>query len=128
MDYELNSYASVDDVEAGFRELSDREKDKCEALIVESGVMIDAVAPSATDAAKKVVTCRMVRRAIGNGDDGAPMGATQGTVSALGYSQTWTMGGGASTGELYIGKSEKSILGCANKIGASNPYGGDALC
>lgn len=128
MEYELTAYATVDDVEAGFRELTDAEKDKCGALIVEAGVMIDTVASGASCAVKKIVTCRMVRRAIGNGEQDMPMGATQGTVSALGYSQTWTMGNGASTGELYIGKTEKTMLGVSNKIGASNPFGGDAVC
>ncbi len=48
------------------------------------------------------------------------MGATQGSQSALGYSQSWTISGGAS-GELYLSKLEKQLLGCGNKIGSYSP-------
>ena len=121
---ELPSYATVEQVEAGFRELTTAEEAKCQALIVEAGIMIDAVAPNAAADRKCVVTCRMVRRALGGGED-VPLGASQGTVSALGYSQTWSLGSGGASGELYIGKAERTLLGVANKIGATNPYGGE---
>lgn len=122
----LPMYATVDEVEAGFRELTTDERNKCTALIGEAGVLIDAVNVGADATAKKVVVCRMVRRALGS-DVGVPMGATQGSVSALGYSQSWTVGSSGSTGELYIGKAERTILGMGNKIGASNPYGGECV-
>lgn len=121
---ELPSYATVEQVEAGFRELTTEEEAKCQALIVEAGIMIDAIAPDANENAKCLVTCRMVRRQLGSGDD-IPIGATQSTVSALGYSQTFGFGSGASAGEMYLGKAEKILLGVGNKIGASNPYGGE---
>lgn len=117
----LPSYATVAQVEAGFRPLTTDEASKCEQLIVEAGVMIDAAAPTASADIKCIVTCRMVRRALADSGIGTPIGTTQGTVSALGYSQTWTLGSG-STGELYIGKSEKTLLGVSNKIGSSNPF------
>ena len=118
---ELQKYASVEQVEAGFRELTEAEQDKCEALLVEAAVMIDAIAKNASEEAKCVASCRMVRRALDSGT-GTPIGVTQGTVSALGYSQTWNVGTGGATGELYIGKAERSLLGLSNKIGASNPF------
>jgi hypothetical protein len=63
----------------------------------------------------------MVERALGDGGEaGIPMGATQGSVSALGYSQSWTIGSG-STGELYISKIEKKLLGAGNAIGSYSP-------
>lgn len=117
------AYATVSEVAAGFRTLSDEEQTKCAALLEEADVLIDAVAMSASGSAKKVVECRMVRRALG--DDGSnsaiPIGATQGSMSALGYSQSWTVSNG-STGELYLNKSDKTILGVSNKIGMTNPY------
>lgn len=116
------AYATAEDVAVGFRPLRTDEITKCDALIIEAGVMIDAAANTAPAEIKKVVTCRMVRRALGSDAGDTPLGATQGTVSALGYSQTWAMASGGSTGELYIGKAEKAMLGIANKIGASNPY------
>jgi hypothetical protein len=44
-------------------------------------------------------------------------------MSALGYSQSWTLSGGA-TGELYLSKLEKSMLGLGtigNSIGSYSP-------
>lgn len=120
------AYATVEEVEAGFRELTADEKTKCSALLDEADVLIDAVAWSADERAKIVVECRMVRRAIGdNSGSDAPLGATQGSVSALGYSQSWTMGNG-SAGELYLSKTDKTLLGLGNKIGMSNPYRSDS--
>lgn len=121
-------YATVSDVEAGFRELSEAEAAACEALIQEAAIIIDHYNVYADDDAKRLVTCRMVRRQLGNGQEEAsafPMGSTQGSVSALGYSQSWTMGSG-SAGELYLGKLEKKLLGVGNRIGSHSPLEG--LC
>lgn len=49
-----------------------------------------------------------------------PTGASQGSASALGYTQSWTMSGG-SVGELYLSKPEKRLLGVGNRIGARSP-------
>jgi len=65
----------------------------------------------------------MVRRQLGSDSQSAgmfPAGASQGTVTALGYSQSWTMSGGA-VGELYLSKLEKQLLGVGNRIGAHSP-------
>lgn len=116
-------YATVEQVSAGFRELDSDETDRANALLAEAAVIIDSYAPDADAEMKQVVSCRMVRRAIGSGDDiSIPLGATQGSMSALGYSQSWTIGGGTgAVGELYITKAEKMMLGLGEKIGASNP-------
>ena len=116
------AYASVEDVQSRMtRTLSEDEEDVCEALLDDAAVLIDAFAESAEADKKLVVSCRMVMRALGDGsDDGVPMGATQASQSALGYSQSWTFSAGA-TGELYLSKLEKQLLGIGNKIGANNP-------
>ena len=117
------AYATVEDVEKGFRSLDADERDKCEALLDEADILINAVASSASDDVRKVVECRIVRRALGDGSVSSfPLGSTQGSVSALEYSQSWTIGNGSS-GELYLGKTEKTLLGLGNKIGVTNPYG-----
>lgn len=110
------AYAEVSDVIAGFRSLSDEEKSKASALLEEAKVLIDAVAPNASNEAKKVVSCRLVRRSIGDSDVSIPIGATQGSVTALGYSQSWQIGSGSS-GEMYINKTDRQMLGTSNKIG-----------
>ena len=65
----------------------------------------------------------MVQRAMGDLDGGnqVPMGATQGSMSALGYSQSWTFGSSGGTGELYLSKLEKQLLGLGNRIGSHSP-------
>jgi hypothetical protein len=49
------------------------------------------------------------------------MGASQGSMSGLGYSQSWTISAGGSVGELYLGKADKQLLGYGNKIGSYSP-------
>lgn len=121
------TYAEVFDVEAGFRALSKEEQTRCVALLSEAAVIIDHYNPDADADTKRVVSCRMVRRPLGDGEGGVsfPMGATQGTATALGYSQSWTMGSGSS-GELYLSKLEKKLLGVGSKIGARSPL--EDLC
>lgn len=116
------TYATVADVEAGYRTLTEEEQTKCEALLEEAAIMIDSQAEDAKEEIKKVVSCRMVRRAIGDGDT-FPVGATQGSVSALGYTQSWTNSNGSS-GELYFSRQEKRLLGIGNRIGAYSPVEG----
>ncbi len=118
----MTVYATIDDVQARMtRTLSDSERDVCFSLLEDAAVMIDALAPNASADAKLVVACRMVIRALGDGSgSGYPIGASQGSMSGLGYSQSWTVSGGA-TGELYIGKADRTLLGCSNKIGSYSP-------
>lgn len=116
------TYATVEDVAAGFRELDADETERCAALLDEAAVIIDAHNVNASDSVKKVVSCRMVRRALGDGGtaQALPYGATQGSISAGGYSQSWTIGNGSS-GELYLEKTEKKLLGAGNYIGSYSP-------
>lgn len=116
------AYATLADVEARFtRELSTAEQNVCAALLDDAAVIIDNVAPEASSDAKLVVSCRMVIRAIGAGDGDIPMGATQGSIAALGYSQSWTLPSNAATGELYLSKLERQLLGAGNAIGSRSP-------
>lgn len=94
----------------------------CATLLEDAAVMIDAIAPNAAADARKIASCRMVIRAMGDGtDSGVPLGATQGSMTAGPYTQSWTVGAGGSTGELYIGKTERQLLGVQNSIGARSP-------
>lgn len=116
------AYATVTDVQERLtRTLTLDEQNVCSSLLDDAAVIIDTYNANASADAKKVVSCRMVIRAIGSGGEQmTPIGATQGSMSALGYSQSWTIGSGA-TGELYIGKLEKELLGTGNKIGSYSP-------
>ena len=115
------AYASVADVEARTtRSFSTEEESVVSKLLDDAATIIDAFAPNATADAKLVVSCRMVLRAVGD-DSGVPLGATQGSMSALGYTQSWTVGNSGAIGELYLGKLEKQLLGMGNKIGSYSP-------
>lgn len=116
------AYATAEDVQRRMvKSLTDTQIDVCAALLDDAGVLIDAIAPNASEDAKASVSCSMVIRAMGSqGEMSVPMGATQGSASALGYSQSWTFGNGA-TGELYLSRTEKRILGVGNKIGSYSP-------
>ena len=114
------TYATIEDVQERMtRQLTTEEQTVCEALLEDAAVMVDAYNADACSNAKKIVSCRMVIRALGSGGE-VPIGATQGSMSALGYSQSWTIGSG-STGELYIAKMEKKLLGSGDKIGSYSP-------
>ena len=116
------AYATVADVQARMvRTLSEGEEAVCTNLLDDAAVIIDAFNSSASADAKKVVSVRMVIRSIGDGETtGIPMGATQGSMSGLGYAQSWTISGG-SNGEVYLSKLEKQMLGEGNSIGSHSP-------
>lgn len=116
------AYATVQDIQDRMtRDLSTDEQAVASNLLDDAAVIIDTYNVNANADAKKVVSCRMAIRALGDGDSSVPMGATQGSMSGLGYSQSWTIGTGGSTGELYLGKLEKTLLGCGNSIGSHSP-------
>lgn len=116
------AYASYEDVQARMsRQMSEEEKAICITLLEDAAVLIDTFNALAPDDVKLIVSCRMVQRSLGDGEQtGIPIGATQGTMSGLGYSQSWTVSNG-SVGELYLSKLEKSMLGRGNSIGSHSP-------
>ena len=126
---EAVGYINVCDVEARMtRTLSADEKKVCEELLDDAQVIIHAFAPAASLRVKTVVACRMVIRALGDGSSfDVPMGATQGSMGGLGYTKSWTIGSGGATGELYLSKLEKQMLGMGNRIGSRSPVE-DLVC
>lgn len=118
----MAAYATYSDVQARMmRTMSSAEQSVCTTLLDDAAVIIDAYNAAAPADAKKVVSCRMVMRALGDGESsGVPMGATQGSMSGLGYAQSWTLSNG-STGEVYLSKIEKKLLEVGDKIGSYSP-------
>lgn len=115
------AYATTTDVQARMTTtMSETELSVCSNLLDDAAIIIDAYNADASADSKKVVSVRMVLRAMVIDSD-IPLGASQGSMSALGYSQSWTMGSNASVGELYLGKIEKKLLGAGNKIGSYSP-------
>lgn len=129
----MATYAKVEDVQLRLQKtLTSEEQRLCLTLLEDAAVLIDALAPAATPEAKKTVSCRMVVRAVGAGDLGIPPGASQGSQTALGYSQSWTISGG-TVGELYLTRIEKQLLGLRGQIGSRSPVedlcpGGELEC
>lgn len=119
----MAAYATVSDVQARMsRTMSASEQNICATLLEDAGVIIDAYNAEASADAKKTVSCRMVVRAMGDGESsGVPMGASQGSMTALGYTQSWTIGSGGGAGEIYLGKLEKKLLGVGDRVGAYSP-------
>ena len=95
-------YATLADVEAGFRKLEEDEQRRCLALLEEAATIIDTCSENAAPDRKQLVSCRMVRRVLGDGAAAQlyPMGATQG---------------------LYLSKLEKRLLGLGSRVGAHSP-------
>ena len=117
------AYATVQDVQDRMiRTLDSAEQTVCTNLLDDAAALIDAVNEAATALVKKIVSCRMVIRALGDGSSsGVPLGATQGSQSALGYSQSWTISSGGGAGELYLSKVDRQYLGRSNQIGSYSP-------
>ena len=118
----MAAYATTSDVQARLTWTMDTTQTSvCSYLLDDAATIIDAFAPNAAADAKKVVSIRMAIRALGDGSEsGVPIGATQGSMSGLGYSQSWTVSGG-SVGELYLAKADKMLLGSGRNIGSYSP-------
>jgi hypothetical protein len=115
------AYATYQDVQARMStQMTTEEQSICTNLLDDVAVMIDSTPTKADTPIKKIVSIRMVQRSMESLSQSVPMGATQGSMSGLGYSESWTISNG-SVGELYFGKEEKRLLGLGNQIGASSP-------
>ena len=119
----MSTYATISDVQDRLKvEMTDAEESVCQTLLEDAAMIIDTFREDAAEASKKVVSCRMVIRALNVGSDAEiPVGASQGSMSALGYAQSWTLGSGGGTSELYLTKQEKMMLGGGNSIGSHSP-------
>lgn len=117
------AYADTNDIqERILRTLTENEIRVCTAFLDDAAAIVDAYNENASEDAKKIVSCRMVIRALGDGGTSdIPIGASQGSMSGLGYSQSWTIGGNGAAGELYLSKLEKKLLGSGNLIGSRSP-------
>lgn len=118
----MAAYATITDVTSRMvRTLSTKESTVATTLLDDAAVLIDLYNADASAAAKLTVSCRMVIRALGDGASDIPIGASQGSMSALGYSQSWTMATNASVGQLYLDKTDKQLLGNGSQIGSYSP-------
>lgn len=116
------AYATIDDIKGRLAiDMDSQQETICANLLDDAAVIIDSYNAYAAADAKKVVSCKMVIRAMGDIDNGIPVGATQGSMSGLGYSQSFTIGSSGSVGELYLTKIDRQLLGKGNAIGSHSP-------
>lgn len=115
------AYAAYTDVEKRLgRTFSSTEQEVCNTLLERAALLIDSYNASASADIKKSVSVETVARAMNVTPD-VPMGASQGSMSGLGFSQSWTMQSGGAVGDIYLSKADKKLLGVGDAIGASNP-------
>lgn len=115
------AYAAYTDVEKRLgRTFSSTEQEVCNTLLERAALLIDSYNTSASADIKKSVSVETVARAMNVTPD-VPMGASQGSMSGLGFSQSWTMQSGGAVGDIYLSKADKKLLGVGDAIGASNP-------
>ena len=115
------AYATPEDVQD--RMLTTMSADQlnvCGVLLDDIAALIDSYNTAASADIKKVVSCEAAKRMMASMGGDVPMGATTGSMSAMGYSQSWTFPTGG-TGEIYLSKTEKKLLGVANRIGSYSP-------
>lgn len=114
------AYATIADIKGRMtRDMTSAEERICKTLLDDVAIVIDSYNSDAAEAVKRFVSCRAVMRMLGDGSDaGIPVGASEGSMSALGYSQSWKIGNGAA-GEIYLSKLERNLLGGGDKVGMS---------
>ena len=112
------SYATIDDVEAQWRPLSDAETSRAETLLDRAALIIDVECPTV---AKRIeagdelaaraavhVSVEMVKRAMLSPVDAAPMAQFQQTGGPFSTSGTFVN----PTGDVYLSKGDRRLLGC----------------
>lgn len=117
------AYADVSDIEARWRTLTDEETARAATLLEDASTMLSSLVTvddgdQQQAAALCMVSCNMVIRVMSAGT-AATFGATGGSMTGGPYSQSWTYE--APTGDMYLTKSEKALLGVSSMIVGSIP-------
>lgn len=102
-------YATIDQLESGWRELSEAERKTAETLLARASRMISATCPHAGGADPGLlsdIACAVVKRAMAAGGENI----TNRSMTGGPYSEQWTYAN--PQGDLYLTKAEKKMLGC----------------
>lgn len=107
------AYATLSDLEARWRPLSDDEAARAEVLLDDAAVILDTFVEVDEEnenliKALRQVSCSMVQRAMTAAENGL-IGISQQTISADIYSQSMTTAN--PSGDLYLTSMEKRLLG-----------------
>lgn len=121
-------YAQVTDLEARWRPLTPDEKARATALLEDAAVRIDAACPppaEPTDSdalVRLIVSCDMVKRAMASGIGPAVTQESQ-TRGPFTGQRTYAN----PTGDLYLTKADRLLLGCSGqRAGNVSLLGGDS--
>lgn len=109
-------YADVTDLEARWRTLTPTEEARAGVLLGDAAVRLDAwcppsVVPTSQELqARLIVSCEMVKRAMAAPAGAPDMGVSSVQSGAGPFQQTLQFSN--PTGDLYLTKAERSLLGC----------------
>lgn len=113
-------FATVPDLEARWRPLTEAEKARAAVLLQDASAMLRAECPDLdqriTDGTldpeiPKMIVCAMVRRAMYVSEDiGEGVSALQQTSGPFTRSVSWSN----PNGNLYLSKAERKLLGCSS--------------
>lgn len=115
------AYATVEDLEARYGDLTDERQEQAAVLLDDAAVIIDSMATigESRATAAKVVSCAMVNRAL-SAYESDMYGITQQTMTAGSYSQSMSYTN--PSGDLYMTGTEKAMLGISGGyIGSIRP-------
>lgn len=118
-------YAVVTDVEARWRTLSADEKARAGILLDDAAVRLDAVCPPSDPptaqelSARLIVSCEMVKRAMATPGGVGGIGVTSVQAGAGPFQETQQFSN--PTGDLYITKADKALLGCGRQVAFTVP-------
>lgn len=119
------AYAEVDDLEARWRTLTTAEKSRAGTLLDDAAVRLDVECPPSDPpteselAVRKIVSCEMVKRAIGTPVDGPLIEGFQETTGPFSESGKFIN----PTGDVYLSKNDRKLLGCGGQRAFTFPLG-----
>lgn len=114
----MASFAEVTDLEARWRPLTIAEQARATVLLEDASAMLRvemptidarlaATPPTLDLQIPKIIVCKMVKRAMQAGDEGAGVGSLQQTAGPFSQSTTFSN----PMGDLYLTKAERKMLG-----------------
>lgn len=119
-------YATVEELVARWRTLSEEESARAGVLLEDAAVRLDAVRPPSVPpteqelAARRIVSCEMVKRAMASGSGGG-VGVTSVQQGAGPYQETVQFAN--PTGDLYLTKADRRLLGWDSQEAFTVPMG-----
>lgn len=118
-------YATVADLEDRWRTLSVDEKSRADVLLGDAAVRLDVLCPPSAPPtnqeldARKIVSCEMVKRAMSTpgGVDGIGVSSVQAGAGPFQQTQQFSN----PTGDLYLTKADRALLGCGDQVAFTVP-------